>query len=151
MLRLGGIKMEPWVIFSLIAAFAFGTNVIFFKFGLRGGVNPFLAELFFGAGVLMAFIVAFIITKPATNISMAGISLLLLAGLIWGIGSLAIAYGMSQNYDVSKMSVIYNSNTVITVLLGILVLKELQTPSELWRTLIGGALTVIGVIIISLK
>ncbi|MBI2142542.1 EamA family transporter [Candidatus Woesearchaeota archaeon] len=143
--------MEPWVIFSLIAAFAFGTNVIFFKFGLRGGVNPFLAELFFGAGVLMAFIVAFIITKPATNISMAGISLLLLAGLIWGIGSLAIAYGMSQNYDVSKMSVIYNSNTVITVLLGILVLKELQTPSELWRTLIGGALTVIGVIIISLK
>ncbi|MBI2575230.1 EamA family transporter [Candidatus Woesearchaeota archaeon] len=134
-LKIGGFKMEPWVILGLIGAFAFGTNVIFYKFGLRG-VNPFLAEVFFGAGILLAFIAAFAITKPGTSITLPGALLLLLAGIIWAVGSLAIAFGMAQNFDISKMSVLYNSNTVITVLLGIVILKELQTPSELWRTLL---------------
>ncbi|MBI3034177.1 EamA family transporter [Candidatus Woesearchaeota archaeon] len=143
--------MELWIIYSLIAAVAFGASVIVYKLGFRGNPSPFLAELLFGAGIIAVFLIAWLMNKPDFSVPFGSGLLLVIAGIIWAAGYLMITLGVARNFEISKMSLIYNLNFIIAVLLGILVLKELQSTRELIRTLLGAAVMIVGILIVSLK
>ena len=148
----GGLNMEPWIIYSLIASLAFGSNVIVYKLGMKN-FNPYLGTIFFSMGVMIACIAGYLILKRPEHGSVPALSmaLIILSGIIWAIGFIAITTGIAQNYEISKMSVIFNTNALVTIALSILIFKELSTTSELIRTLIGAAFVMVGVVIISLK
>lgn len=143
--------MEAWIIYGLIAAIAFGSNVIIYKLGFENGVNPFLGSALFALGVAIACAAALYFNKSNLSITPKGAGLLILAGLIWAVGFIAITIGIARNYDISKMSIIYSLNVIITVILGILILKEATTTSEMYKTFIGLGLVAAGIIVTSLK
>ena len=143
--------MEPWVIYGLVAALAFGTNVIIYRLGFSSNTNPFYASILFGLGIMITFLIAFLTLNRDTTISLQGAGLIIFSGAIWAIGSIAVAIAFSQNYDVSKMSILYSSAFIITVALSILVFNELRTKVELIRVLIRMALVLAGLIVVSVK
>src|SRR3989338_9042978 len=113
------IKLELWIVYSLIAALAFGVNAIVYKIGIRGGVNPFVASIIFSFGVLAVFVVAALFNKVPLplNIPLGSASIIFAAGLILAVGFLMITLGFAANFDASKMSLVYNLNFIVTVLL----------------------------------
>ncbi|MBI2133153.1 EamA family transporter [Candidatus Woesearchaeota archaeon] len=145
------VKMETWLVYGLIAAFAFGVNAIIYKFGLRNGIDPFFAGFIFSLGVSMVFLAAMIFKKSATSLTFNDGSLVFFAGVIWAIGFLAVTLGFAQNFNVSKIAIVYSSNVIVTVLLSIVLLKELSSGADFLRVAVGMAFVVAGVVVTSLK
>ncbi len=143
--------MELWLVYGLIAAIGFGVNAIIYKYGLKNGIDPFFAGLIFSIGIAIVFLTAMFLKKSSLSMSANDGILVLIAGIVWAIGFLAVTLGFSQNFSVSKLAIVYSSNVIITVLLGILVLKEFASGNDLIRVLAGMALVVAGVVVTSLK
>ncbi len=146
-----GLKMELWLVYGLIGAFAFGVNAVIYKFGLRNGIDPFFAGLIFSIGVSVVFLAAMLLKKSSVNFAFNDGLLVLVAGIIWAIGFVAVTLGFAQNFSVSKIAIVYSSNVIITVILSILLLKEFASGADILRVIIGMALVVAGVVVTSLK
>lgn len=146
---LRGAKMEAWIIYSLIALVAFGANVIVYKLGFNGGVNPFVAAALYGLGIVIAAGITAAVTRADINVQPLNIAILIAAGAVFSIGLIMIGLGVSKNADVSKMAIIYGGNIIITVILGIVLLKE--NSGALWKTMLGMGLVAAGIIVVSVK
>ena len=75
--------------------------------------------------------------------------LALIAGIIWGLGFLAVAIAIAQKADVARLAPIYNTNTLLAVLLGIIFLKEIPDASQIFRVVAGAVLIVTGAVLVS--
>ncbi|MEK6891982.1 MAG: GRP family sugar transporter, partial [Nanoarchaeota archaeon] len=100
-------------------------------------------------GIIVIFGVV-LLFKPGINFDWKSNGLLFVSGLIWGIGFLAVAIAISQNADIARLAPIYNTNTLITVLLGILILKEVPDATNMFRVISGAVLIVVGAILVSI-
>lgn len=149
LLKMRGVKMELWIIYGLVAAFAFGVNAIIYKMGFHG--NPYLLQLIFGLGILVTFLSAFAIKDNSFNITGKNALLIFIAGVVWALGFLMITLGLASGFEISKMAILYNTNFLVTVVLGVLIFKELNGGGELIRTIIGAVLIVAGILVVSLK
>jgi len=144
--------VDSWLVYGLLAALFFGTNAVVYKYAaVNGGLNPFYASILYGVGILISFIVAyaFKFSAPTMNIKWFGITVF--AGILWGLGFIMVAIAISHNADVAKLAPIYNTNTLIAVGLGILVLKELPSAASAWKVILGAVLIIIGSILVGLK
>ena len=80
---------------------------------------------------------------------MAGLRLLL--ECFGGLGFLAIAVAIAKGGDVARLAPIYNTNTILAVLMGIIFLKEIPDASQMLRVIAGSVLVVIGAILVSIE
>ena len=74
----------------------------------------------------------------------------MIAGVIWAVGFLAIAIAISQKGEVARLAPLYNRNTIIAVVLGIVLLKEVPDMSQVLRVIIGAVMIVIGAALVSI-
>jgi len=144
-------KMENWIIYGLIASLCFGLNVVIFKIATTKGqgLNPYLASLSFSVGIFLFFFLVYLIKTPKFTPNWTGLTLALIAGVVWAVGLLAVALAIAKKGDVSKLAPLYNTNTLIAVLLGIIFLKEIPAGSEIIKVISGAVLIVIGAILVS--
>jgi len=70
--------------------------------------------------------------------------------VLWGLGFLALAVAIAKGYDVARLAPIYNTNTIITVVLGIIFLKEIPDASQMFRVITGAVMVVVGAILVSI-
>jgi uncharacterized membrane protein len=143
--------MENWIIYGLIASICFGVNVVIYKVAATKGhgLNPYLGVFSLGLGIFLFFFFVYFIKLPKFTPNWAGLTLALIAGAIWALGMLMVALAIAKKGDISKLAPIYNTNTLIAVLLGILFLKEIPTGSEIIKVISGAVLIVIGAILVS--
>ena len=144
--------VESWIVYGLLASLFFGTNAIVYKYAaVNGGLNPFYASVFYGAGIFLSFLIAYLFkfSIPTTNFKWLGVALF--AGVLWGIGFIMVAIAISSGSDIAKLAPIYNTNTLVAVILGIILLKELPSAAAAWKTVLGSIFIVIGAILVSLK
>lgn len=144
--------MEQWIIYGLLASLFFGANAVIYKYAaVNGGLNPFYAAVFYGAGIFVSLAIAYLFkfTTPTLNFKWLGI--ISFAGVLWGLGFIVVAVAISGGADIAKLAPLYNTNTLIAVILGIVLLKELPSATAAWRVLLGAALIVIGTIVVGLK
>ena len=142
--------MDNWIIYGLIAAVCFGMQTVIFKIAYqKSNFTPYYGSFVFALGIIMIFAL-FILLKPGFEFEWKSSSLLLVSGVIWGIGFLAIAIAISQKADIARLSPIYNTNTLLTVILGIVFLKEIPDKSQVFRIVSGAILIVIGAILVSI-
>jgi len=72
------------------------------------------------------------------------------AGILWCLGQTAVTNALTNpGTDISKLVVLYNVNTLVTVLGGIILLKELPEPGSYLKILIAAILVILGGIISS--
>ena len=143
--------MENWIIYGLIASICFGVNVIIYKLAATKGqgLNPYLGGFSIGLGVFLFFFLVYLIKSPKFIPNWTGLTLALIAGAMWALGMLMVALAIAKKGDVARLAPIYNTNTLIAVLLGIIFLKEIPAGSEIIKVVSGAVLIVIGAILVS--
>lgn len=143
--------MQSWLIYGLIASLCFGVNAIIYKVAATKGqgLNPFQGALSAGIGVILFFIIVYFVKSSGFTPNWTGVSLAILAGIIWAIGFLAIALAIANKGDIAKLAPIYNTNTLIAVILGIIFLKEIPQGAAIIKVISGAILIVIGSVLVS--
>lgn len=147
--------MKLWIIYGLIASFCWGTYVILNKIVTSPkyvGMPTSTSAFFMGIGILISFAAYIMLAKSSVKSYAFHEYLLALSpGIVWSLGMIAVLMALNQNVDISKLVLVYNTNTFVTVLLGALVLKEIPQGAELVRVIIGAILVTAGVIIAGWK
>ena len=143
--------MQNYVVYGLVASFFFALNVIIYKVASqKGNFSPYYGSFMFGLGIVLIFGL-FLLFKPSFEFEWRSSSLALIAGIIWGLGFLAVAVAIAQKADVARLAPIYNTNTLLAVLLAIIFLKEIPDISQVYRIVAGAVLIVIGAVLVSVK
>ena len=141
--------MPNWIVYGIIAAVCFGvTNVLFKVAQQKGNLSPYYLSFLIalGAVIVSGLFLAF---NPSFQFELKSNSLALAAGIVWAVGMILVAVAIAQKADISRLSPIFNANTLVTVLLGIIFLKELPDVSQMFRVVAGAVLIVIGAVLVS--
>ena len=142
--------MQNWVVYGLFAAFFFALNTILYKVAQqKGNFSPYYGILMFSIGIIIAA-GAFFLFKPSFEFEWKSSGLAIVAGAVWAVGMIAVAIAISQKADVARLAPIYNINTILAVLMGIIFLKEIPDTSQMIRVIAGAVLIVIGAILVSI-
>ncbi|MBS3103313.1 EamA family transporter [Candidatus Woesearchaeota archaeon] len=140
--------MQQWVIYGLIASVLFALNGIIYKVAQqKGNFSPYYGTFVFGFGVILVFGLFFLF-RPSFEFEWKSSGLALLSGIVWAFGFLAIAIALSQKADIARLAPIYNTNTILAVLMGIIFLKEIPDASGIVKVVSGAILIVIGAILV---
>lgn len=141
--------MPNWIVYGLIASLFFALNTIIYKAAAqKGNFSPYYGSFMFGLGVVLIFGL-FLLFKPSFQFEWKSSSLALIAGIIWGLGFIAVAIAIAQKADVARLAPIYNTNTILAVLLGIIFLHEIPDASQMFRVVAGAVLIVAGAVLVS--
>jgi len=138
------------IVYGLIAAFFFAVNTIIYKIAQqKGNFSPYYGILMFGIGITIVSVVFFLF-KPSFEFEWKSSGLAIIAGAVWAIGMIMVAIAISQKADVARLAPIYNTNTILAVLMGIIFLKEIPDASQMLRVIAGAVLVVVGAILVSI-
>ena len=101
-----------------------------------------------GLGVTAVGAAAFVLEPRllGSSESSAAVSLVYaaLGGALWGLGSCLLIFAIARyGVPISQLAPLYNSNTLITVLFGLVVFSEWQSVSTP-KILLGSALIILG-------
>jgi transporter family protein len=143
--------MKSWILLGLMASFCWGSFVIVNKVALRQGpLSPFLAALAMGGGAVVCFGAAALMARPSWSGPPRGLWLSGVAGAIWALGMICMIAALSRGADVARLTPLYNTNTLVAVLLGLLVLKETPADAAGWvRLLVGAFLVTAGGVLVA--
>jgi len=135
-----------WYVYGVLVAVVLGTYNFLYGLLLRNvGSSTVLVGL--GLGILVVGLGV----KALAHESMAGFIQLgwpILVGLFLGLGMFLLTKAFADpNAKVSQLIPLINSNTLISVILGLVILKEYQSVSVL-KVLIGTVLILLGAIVI---
>lgn len=128
------------VVGGLLPAIGYALFAIWTKYGTESGIGtgPFLVLVGI-ACVAVGAVFSWLL--PATwNARSAGYSLA--AGAVWAAGSGLVAFALSRyGIPVSKLNPLYNTNTLITVVLGLVIFSEWKQVDA--KQLVAGALLIL--------
>ena len=146
--------MENWLLFGLLAALCYGANAIFAKVATSSkyfavGQAVFMLLMLLGIGIV--FIANAIVTKGDFTLPSNPLALgaCVAAGILWGLGMMFTTWALVGGADISRLTPIYNTNTLVAVILGILVLGELPSSPDKLKVITGALLIVIGSVLVS--
>lgn len=145
--------MKSWIVYSLLAMVAWGSYIVVAKIATAEkycGLSPRFSAMLMYAGIGLAFVFYWLSASGegralTTGSTIAGVS----AGLLWGLGMIFSLRAIEAGADVARLAPIYNCNTLVAVLLGILVLREIGDVSQIIRVLAGSVLIVIGGVLVA--
>lgn len=130
--------------YGVLAAVIWGTYVVLLKVATYR-LHPSLVFGVMTLGIILALAVAFPWRSNNMNLFTPGASLALLAGLLWGVGMAFMTQALSfPSTAVSRLTPLYNVNSLVAVMLGILLLQEVPQPSKLLIVVSGALLVVVG-------
>lgn len=142
--------MQTWVIYGILASFFWGSYIIAAKVAQKNfNIKPAYISLFMLIGIALVFIGNILYEgKFAMPTNTFGIGFGILAGILWALGMVVSLKALSMT-DASRLTPLFNTNTLVAVLLGVILLHELPTAGELARVVIGAVLIVIGTVLVS--
>jgi len=147
---------ENWITWGIIASVAWGSYVILLKIATSSeyyAISSFSAFFAMSLGIMSASLGIFIIArgkiKSSSEVKLKAVVAALSSGIVWGIGMFSVIYAFSKfSASVAPMVPLYNTNTLVAVLLGMILLKE--KPKWKWLTISGAVLIVIGAILVTI-
>ena len=146
--------MQTWIIYGILASFFWGSYIIAAKVATSEkyfGINPALVSLFMLVGMAAVFVIAVLLEGNfETPKSSLGIVFSVLAGVLWALGIFVSIKALSLGASVSKLAPLYNTNTLVAVFLGIVLLKEIpNSTGNTLKLIIGAILIVVGAFLVS--
>jgi len=141
--------MDAWLIYAILASLSWGTYIVVNKIAISKGMNPYFALVLMAIGIAGLFVAVFFINRPSVETDQTSLILAILAGALWALGQVFAILALVNNAPVSKLAPIYNTNTLVVVILGIILLKELPNAESITKVIIGAILIVVGGILVS--
>ena len=137
--------MDNWIIYGVLASIFWGSYIVLTKITATKGINQNTITILMLIGIAIVFIINAEINGIQIPQNKTGILLGITAGGLWALGMIMSILAITKGADVSRLAPIYNTNTLVTVILGILILQEELTI----KTIAGAILIILGGIIIS--
>ena len=144
-----GDWLDSWLLYGFIAAVLFGVSAIAMKLAIAKehfNLDSSLVILCMLVGIAIVF--AGFYAMDSSRVIPSGVStglmVALLSGALWAMGSIILVLALKNGADLSKLAPIYNTNTLIAVVIAIFLLNELPDKSEVPRVLAGAILIVVG-------
>lgn len=147
------LGLKNWIVYGLIASLAWGSYALLLKLAISAryySCDPIVAFLMIGLATVIVSSAIFVRDKEnVTSFSKIGLGLAFTSGIIWAIGIYFVIFAFfNLQADVARLVPLYNTNTLVATLLGIVLLHEV--PSQRLITLLGAILIVIGGSIIAI-
>lgn len=135
-----------WYVYGIMVAVILGTYNFLYGLLLRN-MQPSTALIGLGLGILVVGLsVKALAHESITSITQLGIPILV--GLFLGLGMFLLTKAFADpNARVSQLIPLVNANTLISVILGLVILKEYQSVS-LVKVIIGTILIMLGAVVI---
>ncbi len=142
--------MPAWILLGLGAALALGAANIPQKLALSA-LSPFAYGILSGLIILAVNIVLLFSYGDSFNLAARKEwGMAALAAGLFAAGSVFIALGYRGAADPAIFPALFNTNTLIATILGVLIMKEaLAVP--LWQAFAGSAFVVIGAVLVTTK
>ena len=135
--------MIGYIIGGIIPAVLLGVYSILQKAAAQRGISPGMMLMVIGISAVTVGAVYCRLTQE-TRISTASGILAGLSGLVWAVATCLVAIGMTRfQAPISKLVPLYNMNTLVAVILGLLIFAEWKSVHS-WQLLAGSVLIVIG-------
>lgn len=143
---------DNWLILGLVAAFFYGAAAVMSKVVIGDkflAINPKAAALlmFLGSAIVIAIFFFSAPTKIPTQPMLIGAGLLY--GILLTIGNVIVYIALEKHANIAQLAPIYNVNTLIAVVLGIILLAEIPNQAQAVKILIGAILIIIGSIFVT--
>lgn len=132
---------------GLVPALGYALFAVWTKSGSQAGIGagPFLVVVGFACVVTGAIFSALL---PA-NWNTRSVAFSLAAGVVWAAGTGFVSLALTRwGIPISKLNPLYNTNTLITVLLGLVVFQEWKQVNA-WQLLGGATLILAGSLLVS--
>jgi uncharacterized membrane protein len=144
-------KPQQWIAYGLIASFSWSGYAILSKIvaAAKSPVNdPFLTSVEQSLGILVvATIVLILRRKKLGPLTKSGLVFSASSGVLWGLGSIGLLIAINRYAaSISNLVPIYNTNTLVAVILGMVVLHEV--PARRFYVLLGALAIVVGGILV---
>jgi len=99
-------------------------------------------------GILLILLILGYVIYSLKNIglqlSLSKLGLGLLQGILWASGMVMAFLALKAGAEAAKLVPIYNTNTLIAVILGLALLHEVPAPEQRLKVIIGAILIVVG-------
>ena len=136
------------IIGGVMPAVLLGLFSLFQKMGAREGVGPEVF-LLIGGLVIAAIGGTFAFTSKLGRFTLQGVIWSIISGACWAIATACVSYALFYyNTPMSKLAPVFNSNTLTTIVLSMLLFGEWKELSVV-KVLFGAVLIIIGAIIVS--
>jgi transporter family protein len=130
-------------------AIFFGLSGILQKYSTQAGISMPFYLIFVGLGVVALGLFMQIVLPDATETSKVGLTSSFLLGIFWGMGNILVAIALVKfSVPISKLSPIYNINTLVVVLLGLFFFAEWKEV-ESTKLLLGTCLIIAGSLLVT--
>jgi uncharacterized membrane protein len=141
-------KLIPILVGGAVPALLYGVTGILQKLSTREGISTGLYLVCFGAATTLTGVVLHLVLREGASPGRA-IGIALVAGLAFALGAGLITIALIRfQAPISQLAPLYNTNALITVILGLWLLREFAEVN-LPRLLIGSILIVVGAILVA--
>ena len=141
--------MRLWVSCGLVASLCWGAYIVLSKVAASPryqGLPSTSSALLMGIGALGTLACYFLVARGSlADCSLRACAIGLLPGVLWALGMVAVLYALGRGAPVTKLVLLYNTNTIVAVIIGVLVLGEAPHGAALVRVVIGAVLVTAGV------
>jgi uncharacterized membrane protein len=145
--------MKTWMVFSLLAMVCWGCYIVVAKVATSDkycGLGPRWSAMLMVCGIIFVIGMYVAFSKgPKPEITALGATAGISQGVLWALGMVFSLLAISAGGDISRLVPIFNCNTLIAVLLGIMVLREIPDLAGVVKIIIGSLLIVVGGIIVA--
>jgi len=136
--------MQSWIVSGVVASLIWGTYIVLLKVA-TSKLRASVAFCAMTSGILVTSITTFLWKGNGVTFPMPETNWALLAGLAWGIGMGFVTHAVSlPPTAVSRLTPLYNVNTLVAVILGVFLLKEIPELTKIAPVLAGAILVVVG-------
>ncbi|MFC2154812.1 EamA family transporter [Candidatus Altiarchaeota archaeon] len=147
--------MDSWIILGLGAAILFGFSAVAARIATGHdyfGIPPSVLGILTLLGITFVFIPYLIATQQRGEVTYSPrlVAIGLAVGVFWAAATILQFTALKQGADISRLAPLYNMNTLVAVVLGIILLGELPEKAHAIRVLTGAALIVLGGILVSM-
>jgi uncharacterized membrane protein len=145
--------MERWLILALLAALFWGGNAVLVKLTIGReyyGLEASRANFFVALGILATMVVYDrLAAVPFVTAKAPEYALAFTIGIIWALGNIFAFESVRAGGAMSQVVPIYNTNTLVAVILVIVLLKELPQGADRLRVILGALFITLGAILVS--
>ena len=144
--------MSSWVFYGLLAALFLGLSNVPQKIALTSGgsISPFAYGMAMGLVIFIMNLVAFVVAGDKLMFASSKTAWLwtLVALCVFAAGSMAISLGYKAGAPASSFPALFNLNTLVAAVAGLILLKEYGEISAL-RIMLGASFAVAGALLVS--
>jgi len=144
--------MKSWLLYSLFAMLSWGGYIVVAKVATSNqyfGLSSRWAAILMYAGIGLVFAIYCLLAKDGkSNLNHQSIAAGISSGALWALGMVFSLLALKVGADVSRLVPIYNCNTLVAVLLGIIFLREISNLASISSVIIGSILIIIGGVLV---